>query len=725
MLHRSTDPVKNGKTKSHMLNEQFSTLAMDNHSNICYIADPVTYELLYINRKGRELAGIGNERKGLKCYQVLQGLDAPCDFCTNHLLQPGKEYCWEFYNSKFKKFFNLRDTLININGRLVRLEWAVDITAYREETKELSDRLFLEETLLHCIQTLSGEQDVQTALNTLLAMVGGYYGANRAYIFEFNMAARTTDNTYEWCREGVSSEKDKLQEIPLSAIHGWIERFKQSGTFFITSLQGDLDPDSEDYKILEPQGIESLMAAPLMEKGEIIGFLGVDDPSVNILDNRLLCSVSLMIQEDLEKRRMLAELERMSYVDPLTGLANRNKYIARLRELERTPPACLGVIYFDINGLKAANDNYGHAFGDHLISRASEMLTKFFHNDVYRTGGDEFVVLCPDQDQDLFESMLSEFRSLAAADKDLHLSIGGNWRKGELDIREQTLLADELMYIDKQTYYKTLLNSTAKVRIGEAQILLDDIAAGMFVVYLQPQVDLRTEKIVGAEALIRRKNPEGGLVSPARFIPTYEKEGIIRHLDFFVLETVCAALRRWKAEGHVVPISVNLSRVTLLEHNIANQLAGVCARHGIDPQLICIEVTESISRMDTPALEKLISRIREKGFSISLDDFGAQYSNLAILTAINFNEIKFDRSLINGLGDNQKNNIIMEHVIGMCHDFDDTHSLAEGIETVQQKRILTEYKCKYGQGYLFYRPMDMETFWTWYQCQREAAVPVT
>lgn len=697
-----------------MKQDDFPTLAVDNQDNICYISDPATYDLLYMNRKARELTGFAGELNGQKCYRILQGKDEPCEFCTNHLLEKGKSYCWEFHNANFDKTFSLRDTLVELHGRKLRLEWCIDVTELRKEAEALTDKLLLEKTLIRCIQTLSGEQDTQAALDSLLAIVGEYYAANRAYIFEFNFDSGTIDNTYEWTREGVSAERDHLQGIPFSAVKSWIRRFNQGGTFFISSLHGEMDPQSPDYQILERQGIESLMAAPLMQNGRINGFLGVDDPSINVSDDRLLRSVCLVVQEDLEKRRMLSELERMSYMDSFTGLGNRNKYTVTIQALEQNPPKSLGVVYLDINGLKAANDTYGHSYGDLLISRTADLLRDFFHHDVFRTGGDEFVVLCRDIEQEAFEAMLDEFRSRAESDEILKLSVGGNWRKGEFNISEQIVLADELMYIDKQNYYKSLPAEVSNRRDGEVRQLLDDIAAGMFVVYFQPQVELQTEKVVGAEALVRRREANGELLTPAGFISTYEKEGIILHLDFFVLETVCAALRSWKKQGFSLPVAINFSRITLLEHNIVNRLLEVCARYNVEPSLIRIEVTESRNRMDNPMLKKLISQLREEGFTVSLDDFGAKNSNLSILTNIDFNEVKFDRSLVSSLGDASKSGADMEHALDMCHAFQRTASLAEGVETPLQKDILKNYHCRYGQGFLFGKPMPMDEFWNWY-----------
>ncbi len=697
------------------MKEELITLAMDNQDSICYISDTVTYELLYLNKAARYLTGAIDGFAGRKCYEVLQGRNAPCEFCTNFLLKKDKKYCWEFHNHKFNRTFALQDLLIEVHGRLLRLEWAIDITTHKKKEQELSDKILLEETLLSCIQTLSSDLDITMALTSLLSIVGGYYKAKRAYIFEFDQRAGTMNNIYEWTKDGVSPEINNLQEIPLHLIDSWVKRFEQDGVFFISCLDRDVAPQSLQFEILKAQNIESLMAAPLRVQRRLFGFLGVDDPSTHAFDDRLLRSVCLLIQEDIEKRNIISEMEHMSYTDVLTGLANRNKYMATLRDMEQDPPQCLGVVYLDINGLKAANDTYGHSYGDRLIVRAGEILKDFFRYDVFRTGGDEFVALCRDIEMEPFEAMLAEFRARIETEKELKLSIGSNWREGDLDIRGQIMFADELMYLDKQSYYKSLLAGQPKRRAGEAQVLLDDIAAGMFVVYLQAQVDLDTEKVVGAEALVRRKALNGSLYSPSKFIPVYEAEGIIRHLDFFVLETVCTALRLWKDKGVILPVAVNFSRVTLQEHDIVEKLAELCASYNVEPELIRFEVTESIGRMEISTLEKLVTSIREKGFSISLDDFGAQYSNLAILASLDFDEVKFDKSLTSGLGDNPKSNVIMEHAIGMCHDFRRTASLAEGVETCLQKSILKNYHCRYGQGYLFGKPMEMDEFWNWYQ----------
>ncbi len=706
-----------------MTYEEYSALAMDVQESICYIADPETHDLLYINRKGQEVLGLPGGTPRGKCYRLIQGKDAPCEFCSNARLEPGRFYRWEYYNPKLDRHFALQDTLLDLNGKTLRLELCQDITERKQAEEALKDRLSLEETLVRCVHTLTEEKDMKLAVDSLLSIVGEYYNANRAYIFEFHAATGTMDNTYEWCKAGVTSEIDHLQGLPLKYVDRWIERFEADGAFTITSLKNEMPPDSEEYRTLEAQGIQTLMAAPLVSKGKIIGFLGVDDPVSNMEDTRLLRSIPCFVQDDLEKRRMLAELERMSYIDALTGLYNRNKYMAELHALEDETPEPMGIVYLDINGLKSANDTYGHGYGDKLIMKAANVLRGLFAPDVFRIGGDEFVALFRNRERRVFEEKVETLRAQASADQDFSVSIGCTWTGSGHDIVKQVAHADELMYLDKQSYYKSLLNGSSRHRSGMARALLDDIEAGVFVVHLQPQVSLQDGGITGAEALVRRKGPSGSLIPPAKFIPVYEADGIIRHLDFFVLETVCASLAEGKQSGFFLPVSVNLSRITLMEHDIVQSIADLCRKYGVEPGLLHLEVTESIGRMESEVLAELIRGFREEGFSISLDDFGSEYSNLAILTSMDFSEIKFDKSLIKNLAHNPKSRIVLEHAIDMCHALNQTRTLAEGVETEAQKDILAGYRCQYGQGYLFSRPVPIRKFWTMYREQKRKKAP--
>lgn len=254
--------------------------------------------------------------------------------------------------------------------------------------------------------------------------------------------------------EGISAEINNLQDIPICSVERWISEFKTKGEFYISSVGKTVTKESIEYEILTAQGIESLVVAPLIENNEIVGFLGVDNPSSNINDLTLLKSVIFFVMNDINKRQLLAKLEEMSFIDILTGLENRNKYISTLEEIEKNPPKTLGIIYMDLNGLKTMNDTHGHACGDKLLKHIAEILISIFKKDVFRIGGDEFVVFCRNVEKEKFELNVESLRKRIESDKELKVSIGSNWNTGKIMVDEQIAYADKLMYAEKKNYYR-------------------------------------------------------------------------------------------------------------------------------------------------------------------------------------------------------------------------------------------------------------------------------
>lgn len=696
-----------------MTYQEISALVLEESNDIVYIADPDTYEMLYLNRAAREVLGNPVPEDWLKkpCHKVLQNQESPCAFCTNHQIKEQDFFNWTHYNQMLGRCFSIKDRLIHFNGKKLRLELAVDMTEKENAVAQLKKKLHTEETLVACIQTLNQNIDIKQAINQLLKLIGDYHCADRSYIFEIDFDEKVVSNTYEWCKEGIAPQIDKLQGVSFRLMQSWFEQFERTGEFYIDSLDKNAVKTLAEYEILEAQGIQSLMAAPLRWEGKIVGFLGVDNPSENTDAMTLMRSVASFIINDINKRKLMNQLTYLSYTDGLTELENRHKYMQMVNSFEQNPPDTLGIVFVDINGLKTANDTHGHQYGDYLIVHVADCLKRLFRGNIYRIGGDEFVVLCPDADQKEFEEQVHRLRMLAKSDEELCISIGVNWDGCNVDVSKQITHADELMYIDKQTYYGIQISEISNYHANLSKELIREISEGCFVVYLQPKIELKTGKITGAEALVRRRDVSGNLVPPARFIARYEAEGIIRHVDFFVLETVCKLLSSWRCEtGIGIKIGVNLSRVTLMEHDIVEKLVNVCQRYQVDTKWIDIEVTESIGTMQQSELFHLIQELKGVGFSISLDDFGSEYSNLAILTSMDFNEIKLDKSLIDHLESNKRSRVVTEHAIKMCKDLNLDHSVAEGIETLEQRDLLEQYQCDIGQGYYFDRPLSIEHF---------------
>lgn len=580
-----------------------------------------------------------------------------------------------------------------------------DNTNREGRSRRLSDNMTVENILLECLRIMTTTPDLDSAVNSFLEYVGRFYRAERAYIIEFDHAAGTLSNTFEWCAPNVTSEKDFLQDLPLDVVDDWVVKFEECGEFYISSVGTELAADSRDREILQAQGIDSLMAAPLRRKGKISGFIGVDNPGVHFGNMDLLRATTDFVQEELTKRRLMAELERLSYTDTLTGLYNRNRYIKELEQRYTDVPQSLGVVMADINGLKGINDIYGHSFGDDIIRKTAAILKGNTDYPVYRIGGDEFVIPCPGITREDFEALEQKLRLAVASEPNCDLSLGFSWNSGALDIDEEINRADELMYAEKQSYYHEALHEGRLSRPNTAAELLREIEAGDFVVHYQPQMDINSGEVVGAEALVRKLGRSGVLLPPVRFIPYYEAQGVVMHLDLFVLATAISTLRELQARGIFIPISVNFSRLTLMMPAFAETLKAMCDEGGLEPKYITVEVTETISKIGSEPLSKLLSKIREAGFGLSLDDFGSKYSNLSILSEMAFSEIKFDKTLVDSIESGDRGAIILRNLIRMCGELSGVSIVAEGIETASQVEKLREYSCRYGQGYYFHKPM--------------------
>lgn len=686
---------------------------IENTENLVNVCDLDKYEVLYINKACRDACGVKNKKDYInkKCYELFYGKTSPCSFCTTDELLLHGVHQWKIYNPMHDKHYALTDRLTNINGKKIRMEVCVDISESEVQMKELDNKLYLDSTLFACIRTLTETAELQHAIEKMLEIVCKFHNGNRGYIFECTDDNLLLNNTYEWCEEGVSAEIDNLQNVPFDAAKDWFLNFEKFGNFFISNLDENLDKNSPDYRILEAQGIKSLMAAPLVENGQMKGFIGVDDPRCEISNFSLLTSVTYFVINDIQKRRMIVELEELSYVDVLTQLHNRNKYVKDLEYLEKNRPNSLGVVYIDLNGLKVANDQFGHDYGDYLLKQLASILTTVFDKNIYRIGGDEFVVFCPNMDRHVFENYVARLRKEVNSGKDITASFGATWEEKILNIGDLVKHTDDLMYAEKQQYYKNNSMLDYNHSSSVAKHVIDDLNEGRYEVLLQPKIKLDDNSICGAEALVRGRDKNGKLIFPESFIPMREADGTICHIDFFVLETVCRFISKLNAQGEKIEnVSVNFSRITLLEYDVVNHMSSICKKYNVKPSQLTIEVTESNPKLKNEELASLVYKIKQLGFYISLDDYGTKYANITTLSNICFDEIKLDKTIVNELLINKKARTMVKHTIEMLKELKMCKIVAEGIENLEELNLLRQYGCEYGQGYYFSRPIPIEEF---------------
>ena len=443
-----------------MLKKQMAEFLLNEHDSIIYVTGKEDYRLEFMNAKAKEFFDLDKEDTsylGQTCYNLFFGCDAPCEFCTRPILNHDDFYRYETYNDKLKEHFYHRTKFITIEGK----EYYFKITdVYTDRIKrqlETEHQLDTQNTLLRCIRTLTEEPTTKAAITSLLQIVAEYYKADRAYLFEIDHELQEASNTYEWVRADVSAEIDNMQRLPLSIFSHWIEIFEKQQKFYLSKLEEQEHLDSKTYALLQKQNVQSLMAVPLINKGTITGFIGVDNPRQNYNDFMLLSSVTHFILNDLEKRSVTERLKNLSFTDSLTGLYNRNRYNHTITKLLQNPPSTLGIIYLDLNGLKQVNDLEGHGAGDKLLQQTSQILLSLFRDDVYRIGGDEFVIILPCIPNDVFHARIRKLRQ-KFQEANILISLGSCWRDQDVNIAQQVKIADTHMYQEKEIYYKESCN---------------------------------------------------------------------------------------------------------------------------------------------------------------------------------------------------------------------------------------------------------------------------
>lgn len=293
---------------------------LDAMDEIIYVSDLDTYELYYLNPAGRRLTGV-SDYQGQKCYKVLQGQDDPCPFCTNDCLKRDRFYVWEMDNKLLNGHFILKDKLIPWCGKMARLEIAIDVSEHEMVSQRVREKLDFAQSMLACAQVLAQESDMKQATLHMLQLVGEFYQADRAYIFERDSAEENAwNNTYEWNREGVTSQQANLQKIPGPIFQRWKDLFDQQKAVIIPDVEELRESAPEEWAILHPQGCRRVLASPIWQGEDLTSFLGVDNPRHCIEDDSLIRMLSLFLNNRFrhnETEERLGELLNLHYRDVL------------------------------------------------------------------------------------------------------------------------------------------------------------------------------------------------------------------------------------------------------------------------------------------------------------------------------------------------------------------------------------------------------------------------
>jgi diguanylate cyclase (GGDEF)-like protein/PAS domain S-box-containing protein len=431
----------------------------------------------------------------------------------------------------------------------------------------------------------------------------------------------------------------------------------------------------------------------------------------------------VMTGRDITERRAFEDhLAHEAKHDPLTGLANRSAVLERLAEdLDSSQQRPVCVFFIDLDRFKLVNDSHGHGVGDRLLVALGRALRGLLRPEdlVGRFGGDEFVVVTNSvPTAAAAEGLATRIRKaleepFLIGRRELFVSGSVGIAMAEPGDAPEVLLreADTAMYRAKERGRNCSALFDGAMR-AEAQRLLrteSDLHRALerdqLVVHFQPVVDIGEGRVLGVEALVRWNHPNLGLVPPGDFVPVAEETGLIVPIGAWVLERSCA----WAAEtgrelGRDVRVSVNISPRQLSQPDVVQLVGQVLERTGLRPELLCLEVTESVLVQDADAATRTLTALHELGVRLSIDDFGTGWSSLTYLQRFPVDEIKLDRSYVSRVAEDNAAATIVGALVGMAHAMA-LSVTAEGVETEEQLRFLEAQRCDTAQGYLFARPL--------------------
>jgi diguanylate cyclase (GGDEF)-like protein/PAS domain S-box-containing protein len=500
--------------------------------------------------------------------------------------------------------------------------------------------------------------------------------------------------------------------------------------------RGDFLP-ADKYVTAETHFREALSGTPqefentlLHKDGRLIH---VNSRNIPIYRGKSVIGVYAILKNITEFKRYEREIWDMAHYDQLTGLANRRFFrmsAEKALAVSAEKSTQLGILFIDLDRFKNINDNLGHDIGDRVLMAIAKRMDRCIprENVLARMGGDEFALLMP-QMRDMEEAtgiadqlhnaikkplVIDEYEFYVTST--IGISIFPDSGNSVVDLLKA---ADTAMYDAKRlgrssTCIQTIATHevsyhTLKLE-NDLRKALDEPKGELYVEY-QPQVDIKTGKVIGCEALVRWRHPVLGLIQPGKFIPLAEDTGLINQIGEFVARTVCQQIIKWKKQyrGYAIPVSVNISPLQFQHSNFVVTFVGILRKYGVPASLVRIEVTESSLMKDEQLMVKQLQALRDLGIQIFVDDFGKGYSSLAFLKKSPLNGLKIDKFFTQAIDQDHGDASIAMAVVKMAHALR-LEVIAEGVEREQQIDILMKCNCDQYQGYLYSRPLGAQDF---------------
>ena len=433
-----------------------------------------------------------------------------------------------------------------------------------------------------------------------------------------------------------------------------------------------------------------------------------------------LCSI---VGSVIEINNMQKEYINNIEIDSRTGLLNSKAFCGKLETiLKNSIDEKYALILFDIEQFKAVNEFYGVEFANEVIKFIAFNLKSIFNSKNCLTVSfvsDYFGVFTNYSNKEDLINQIENLNSKITYYKNIKLKYAYGIYEIENNLMSSRFICDYANmarksvkgnHVNRIAFY----NENMIKKIIEDINIENDMERALeereFSMYLQPKYNIQNGKVVGAEALVRWEHPAKGIIGPYKFIPLFEKNGFIMKLDMFMWEEACRALKRWSEAGiDIIPISVNVSRVNVSNPNLVKIIDGLVEKYGIEKKYLELEITETVYYEDQVSLMKILSELKQSGYTLLMDDFGSGFSSLSMLENTPFDVLKIDRSFFNETSITDKGKKIIRHTIRLSNDIG-LNIVAEGVETKEQADYLLQCGCFIAQGYYYSKPISITEF---------------
>lgn len=676
------------------------------------IVDPATDKILYLNEPARDFLGLTLEKAyELDYRELFRGCDMECslsDLYSNHvhIFKEGEECGLHKYvpDGRFvllSRFCNWND----IPARTISFLNMNDTTYVEEFLKE---ELETDIVLEHCWNVILESDALEVNYTYLLKTITEYYDADCSAIV--TKIDDEYSEVFEYHKESAENIAKRLHNSTKGDILTQMEvLMDEQGYMRREHIEKVLLEYPELAKELEKALVHSTLGIKLARRDAFVGIFMVTNPRHHVDNWTIIERLSIFFTTDLLRKRLSDDYTYGITHDILTRLWNRTYYSQWLTRFGVTITKSFGVFLTDILHLSDVNRDFGYENGNRRLVEVADIYRKVFGGySIFRYDDDQMLVVCHNTSRNDFQKMVNYARELFQ-EANFAISCGYAWtQEGEVPklVREAT----DMLEKDRKRLESD--NTTDSIAVKQiASDVISEIENGNFHVYLQPKVSMLSGNTVGAEALIRFYRQGHGFVSPVYFIPVLEDRGLVYLIDLFVLKEVFLFEKKAIEEGkHVVPISVNFSKNTLVYPELLECVKQMCGEYELPEGLIQIEITETITSMDHMEVQRIANALRSMGFSVSMDDFGTKYSNMAVLSQFEFDTVKIDRSLLLDVTSNEKNVKILKHILEMMRDLG-VETVMEGVETEEEAAILQKLGCDTVQGYFYGRPEPIDKFY--------------